>query len=149
MFFSSYSGKTILTMKKNLKSSAVLFALLTISMSFVSKPKASEDTPLAVQQDGITIPENVKTIIDIKCMNCHKPDARNEKAKEKLQWEKVVKMNKEEQADFIAEMFEVLEEGKMPPPRMVERNPKIKLTEDETKALLAWMEVEEKRVKGK
>ncbi|KYG75469.1 heme-binding domain-containing protein [Roseivirga echinicomitans] len=135
-------------MKNILKPSAVLFALLMISVSFISKPEAIEVT-VSVEQDGITIPENIQLIIEAKCMNCHKPDARNEKAREKLQWEKVAKMNKEEQAHLIAELFEVLEEGKMPPARTVERNPESKLTDDETKALLAWVEVEEKRIKGK
>lgn len=100
------------------------------------------------QHEGITFPENVKAIIDAKCMGCHKPDARNEKAKKKLQWEKVPKMNKEEQEHLISELFEVLEEGKMPPKKMVKRKPKMKLTDDETKTLLAWAEVEEKRLKG-
>ncbi|WP_323756648.1 heme-binding domain-containing protein [Roseivirga sp.] len=135
-------------MKNILKTSAVLFALLMISVSFISKPETIEITTL-VEQEGITIPENIQLIIEAKCMNCHKPDARNEKAKEKLQWEKVAKMNKEEQTHLIAELFEVLEEGKMPPARTVERNPESKLTDDETKALLAWVEVEEKRIKGK
>lgn len=135
-------------MKKNLKMSTVLFALLMISMSFINKPEPPKVNSLAVEQEGITFPENIQAIIDAKCMNCHKPDARNEKAKEKLQWEKVAKMNKEEQSHLIAELFEVLEEGKMPPPRMVERNPKIKLTEDETKALMTWLKVEEKKIKG-
>ena len=135
-------------MKNILKTSAVLFALLMISVSFISKQETIEITTL-VEQEGITIPENIQLIIEAKCMNCHKPDARNEKAKEKLQWEKVAKMNKEEQTHLIAELFEVLEEGKMPPARMVERNPEIKLTDDETKALLTWVEAEEKRIKGK
>jgi len=100
-------------------------------------------------QEGITFPENIQTIIDAKCMGCHKPDARNEKAKEKLQWEKVAAMNTEEQSHLVAELFEILEEGKMPPPRMVERNPDMKLTDDETKQLLAWVEAEDKRLKGK
>ncbi|WP_421976405.1 heme-binding domain-containing protein [Roseivirga seohaensis] len=135
-------------MKNFLKASALLFAFLIISVSFKSKPEAPLIQAIN-EQEGITFPENIQVIIDAKCMNCHKPDARNEKAKEKLQWEKVAKMNKEQQADFIAEMFEVLEEGKMPPARMVERNPDMKLTDDETKALLTWMEAEEKRIKGK
>ena len=58
-------------------------------------------------------------------------------------------MNKEQQEDFIAEMFEVIEDGDMPPARMVERNPKMKLTDEENKAFMAWLEKEEKRLKGK
>ncbi len=99
-------------------------------------------------QDGIEITGKVKEIIEAKCMGCHKPDARNEKARKKLQWIKVPEMNKEEQEHLVAELFEVLEDGKMPPKRTVERRPQMKLTDDETKTLLAWVEKEEKRLKG-
>ena len=132
---------------KNQTIAAVLtLALFFISASFVSKPAPITNAPL---QDGIAFPENIQAIIDAKCMNCHKPDARNEKAREKLQWVKVAEMDKEAQADLVAELFEVLEEGKMPPSRTVERNPDMKLTDEETKAMLAWLEKEEKRLKGK
>lgn len=133
---------------RNFLKTVLILAIVTLStMAFTLKPIENENQVL-VNQDGITIPEGVKAIIEAKCMNCHKPDARNEKAREKLQWVKVPEMNKEQQEHFVAEMFEVLEEEKMPPARMVERNPQIKLTEEETKTLLAWMEKEEKRIKG-
>lgn len=103
----------------------------------------------AIQKGKITIPENVKAIIDNKCMGCHKPDSRNKKAKEKLQWEKVPKMNKEEQAHFIAEMFEVLEAGKMPPKKALERRPQMKLNLEEERVLLMWVAAEEQRLKAK
>jgi cytochrome c551/c552 len=126
-------------------------ALLVFALALMSVTKSNDQTndQYTNLQEGITFPENIQTIIDAKCMGCHKPDARNEKAREKLQWEKVAAMNTEEQTHLIAELFEILEEGKMPPPRMVERNPDMKLTEDETKQLLTWVEAEDKRLKGK
>lgn len=125
----------------------LVFALALMSVATISNDQTN-DQPSHLQE-GITFPENIQTIIDAKCMGCHKPDARNEKAREKLQWEKVAAMNTEEQTHLIAELFEILEEGKMPPPRMVERNPDMKLSEDETKQLLTWVEAEDKRLKGK
>ena len=126
---------------------------MVFALAFMSAASQQNDSSVgeisSMQEGGITFPENIQTIIDAKCMGCHKPDARNEKAKEKLQWEKVAAMNTEEQAHLVAELFEILEEGKMPPPRMVERNPDMKLTDDETKQLLAWVEAEDKRLKGK
>ncbi len=126
--------------------SAVIFLCL-VSVAFVMKPVTPEASVLQ-DQEGITFPEDVKAIIDAKCMGCHKPDSRNTKAKEKLQWASVAKMNKEEQDHFIDEMFEVLEDGKMPPKKALERRPQMKLTDEETKTLLAWVEAEEKRLKG-
>ena len=111
---------------------------------------ANTELPATIvfQERGITFPENVQAIITAKCTGCHKPDARNEKAREKLQWVKVPEMNLEEQADLIAELFEVLEDGKMPPKKTVERKPEMKLTKEESATLLAWVEKEEKRIKG-
>lgn len=136
-------------MKKLFTTSGALLVFALAFMSAASQQNDSAVGEISSMQEGITFPENIQTIIDAKCMGCHKPDARNEKAKEKLQWEKVAAMNTEEQAHLVAELFEILEEGKMPPPRMVERNPDMKLTDDETKQLLAWVEAEDKRLKGK
>ncbi|MBO3698404.1 heme-binding domain-containing protein [Roseivirga sp. E12] len=134
-------------MKNLFKNSVALLVVILFSTAFVSKPS---DTLEVIDQDsdGIEITGKVKEIIEAKCMGCHKPDARNEKAREKLQWVKVPDMNKEEQEHLIDELFEVLEEGKMPPKRIVERRPQMKLTDEETKILMAWVEKEEKKLKG-
>ena len=100
------------------------------------------------QQTGITFPEDVKAIIDAKCMGCHKPDARNEKARKKLQWVKVPKMNLKEQKSFLGDMSEVLEEGEMPPAKMLKRKPEMELTLEENRVLITWVEAEDKRVRG-
>lgn len=134
-------------MNKLTKPVAVLIVLTMISVAFVMKPEPA-DIHVFQDQAGITFPEDVQTIIDAKCMGCHKPDSRNTKAKEKLQWASVAKMNKEEQEHLVDELFEVLEDGKMPPKKTLERRPQMKLTDEETKTLLAWVEAEEKRLKG-
>ncbi|MBO6495175.1 MAG: heme-binding domain-containing protein [Roseivirga sp.] len=134
-----------------MKRFTLFFALMgTVVISSAFKYEPIETNAVQLHQDSkIELPDNIKEIVEAKCMNCHKPDARNEKAREKLQWVKVPEMNKEQQEDFIAEMFEVIEDGDMPPARMVERNPKMKLTDEENKAFMAWLEKEEKRLKGK
>lgn len=134
-------------MKRVIQITLSIVVCALISLSFVLKP-AIDCSPMVQDRNAITFPENVKTIIDTKCMGCHKPDSRNTKAREKLQWVKVAQMNKEEQEHLVDELFEVLEDGKMPPKKAVERRPQMKLTDEETKALLAWAEAEEKRLKG-
>ncbi|RKQ42283.1 heme-binding protein [Roseivirga pacifica] len=120
-------------------------AVSGLSLAFAPKPVATNSVG---SNDKIELPDNIKAIVEAKCMGCHKPDARNEKAREKLQWVKVPEMNLEEQEDFVAEMFEVIEEGEMPPERTVERRPEMKLTAEENAAFIAWLEKEEKRLKG-
>lgn len=135
-------------MKSVFKVSGVLIVVLFMSSAFGFKVNDSTVHEMK-REGGIEITGQVKEIIEAKCMGCHKPDARNEKAREKLQWVKVPDMNEEEQKHLVAEMFEVLEDGKMPPKRTVERRPQMKLTDKETQVLLAWVEKEDKRLRGK
>ncbi len=128
---------------------AILSIFVVVFISSTSSRSQSDLGANLVAADGIEITGKVKEIIEAKCMNCHKPDARNEKAREKLQWVKVPEMNQEEQKHLIAELFEVLEDGKMPPKRTVERRPEMKLTDEETKTLMDWVEKEDKRLRGK
>lgn len=130
------------------KAISLIATLGLFSYGIYAGPKPMKNTNLVTLKDGITFPDNVQAIITEKCTGCHKPDARNEKAREKLQWVNVPDMDKEEQEHLIAELFEVLEDEKMPPKKTVERKPEMKLTPNETKTLLDWLEVEEKRLKG-
>lgn len=131
-----------------IKSISLVATIGLFSFGIYTAPQTVGKVDVILLEEGITFPENVQKIITEKCTSCHKPDARNEKAREKLQWVKVPEMNKEEQEHLIAELFEVLEDGKMPPKKTVERKPEMKLSPEETKILLAWIEVEEKRLKG-
>ncbi|MFY0686046.1 MAG: heme-binding domain-containing protein [Cyclobacteriaceae bacterium] len=89
-------------------------------------------------QDVLEYPEDVMAIIDNKCMGCHKPDSRNEKGKKALQWEKLLSLEKADLIATLDEMLEVLEEGSMPPEKMLEKYPDKELTKKETKTLRKW-----------
>jgi uncharacterized membrane protein len=80
------------------------------------------------------------TIINNKCYGCHSPSGRSDDAKEALLW---MELQTNEQEDIIAsldEIVEVLEEGEMPPPKIVEKYPNMKMTDDEIATLKAWAE---------
>ena len=81
-------------------------------------------------------------------MGCYKPNSRNEKAKEKLQWANVSSLNTEQQKEFANQMFKILEDSRIPPNKALQRRPQMQLTDKETKILKAGMEKEEKRIKG-
>lgn len=130
-------------MKKLILLTFLAFAAVFI-LAIAPAEKAVRETSTNLK---IELPENIKEIVEAKCMGCHKPDSRNDKAKKKLQWVKVPELDQEGQKDFIAEMFEVLEDGEMPPKKALERRPEMKLTEDEVSAFMAWLEEEEKKLK--
>lgn len=89
---------------------------------------------------SITFTVDVMSIIDNKCYGCHSPNSRNEKAKEKLIWKDLQSLDPIDAVGIMEEMLEVLEEGSMPPEKMLERNPDKKLTDGEVATLKAWVE---------
>jgi hypothetical protein len=97
---------------------------------------------------NIAYPEEVMAVIEAKCMGCHKPDARNENAREKLQWAQLTEMDTENLIGKLDAIIEVLEEGTMPPVKMLEKYPDMKLTEAETKTLTDWAESNANRLLG-
>ena len=97
---------------------------------------------------NLVFPENVMAIIENKCMGCHKPDSRNEKAKGKLQWAQLADMETEALIDKLDEIMEELEEGSMPPAKMLEKYPDMKLSDDESTILQTWADENLKRLTG-
>ncbi|CAN0290257.1 unnamed protein product, partial [Chrysoparadoxa australica] len=68
----------------------------------------------STQQLG-AYPMDVMTLITNKCLGCHSPSGKSDKAKDKLQW---VELQYMEPADLVAkldEVLEVLDKGEMPP----------------------------------
>jgi hypothetical protein len=108
----------------------------------------SPDPAVTFTDQNLVFPEDVMAIIENKCMGCHNPDAKNEKAREKLQWAQLAKMETEDLISKLDALFEVLEEGEMPPAKMLERNPEKKLTDQETLILQNWADENIERLIG-
>lgn len=83
---------------------------------------------------------DVLGVIDAKCLGCHSPSGRNEKSRKALQWEKLQAMEAVDAYATLDEIMEVLDEGSMPPEKIVEKYPNMKLTEEETATLRTWTE---------
>lgn len=84
------------------------------------------------------IPAHVKTVIDQKCYGCHNADSKNNKGKEKLDWDAFEASRKAKQLATMAKINEALVNGDMPPAKYLENKPEGKLSEDELKSLLDW-----------
>lgn len=82
--------------------------------------------------------ESVSQIVQGKCYGCHSADGRIEEAKKALMWDEVPKWSRNEQIHILEEILEVTEERSMPPARMVERKPELKLTDEEVATFQAW-----------
>ena len=119
----------------------VFFFLLTMKV-YAQSPEPTRVllVPKGDTTQVLSYPLNVMAVIDGKCLGCHQPGAKSEKAMEKLQWEKLQSMDDVDLVAQLDEIMEVLEEGSMPPEKVIQKYPDLKLTDEETATLNAWTE---------
>jgi uncharacterized membrane protein len=120
-----------------------LFAALILCLAFSYRANAQRaETSVILAEDGnvVAYPLSVLSIIDQKCYGCHSPNAKNDKSKEALQWIQLQSMDPVDLLAKLGDMDEVLEEGTMPPEKLLEKYPNMKLTDEETAKLKAWVQ---------
>jgi len=93
-----------------------------------------------VAGNDLTIPEDVKVVLDNKCFGCHNVEAQSDKAKDKLLLDKINELSKAKLVAALSDINEVMVESKMPPEKFLEKKPEAKLTDDERQLLLEWSE---------
>lgn len=84
------------------------------------------------------IPEHVLTILNSKCVGCHNTDSRNEDAKKKLDFKKWEELSVVKKVGSLADIKDMLEKGKMPPDKFLNRFPDKALTPVERDSLIEW-----------
>jgi len=84
------------------------------------------------------LPEEVGTILKTSCYNCHSTGSRAEKALEKINFDDWDNYKLIKKIELLGDIGKVLEEGKMPPEKFLERNPDAKLSEDQASLLVDW-----------
>ncbi len=109
---------------------AVSGILLTLSSYRLILPEA--------HITDVDIPENVKAVLDSKCYGCHNMEAKADKAKEKLLLDKLNDLSKAKLISALSEIEEVVEEGKMPPEKFLEKYPDKELSSDEGMLIKEW-----------
>lgn len=127
-------------MKTIYNASFILLMCLFLSIDISAQKPPTQVVFADADDSAISFPLEVATLIDNKCYGCHSPQGRNDKAKEKLIWLDLQKMDKVDLVGALGEVAEVLEEGSMPPEKMIEKYPQMKLTEAEVATLKAWVE---------
>lgn len=88
------------------------------------------------------LPEQVKSIVDQSCFQCHNADSENEKAREALDFKTIDKLGRVKKITTLKEISEVVEKGEMPPKKFLEKFPEKKLTEEQAKILADWSKKE-------
>jgi heme-binding protein len=126
----------------NMKKTIVLLVpatfLFFVFQSFIFNPQAGPEFPADVKQ-------GLKT----SCYDCHSNDASNKKGKLALNFDKWDNYKLTKRVSKLDAIYEVIDEGKMPPEKYLKGNPE-KAMSDELKELICeWTEEEaEKLMKG-
>lgn len=126
----------------------ILVGLSYILHSFTFESEAKY-RPL-ISSENIDIPDDVKSIIDNKCITCHSNESSNYKAKMKMNFEKFTngKYSNGKLVSKLGKIAKKLNANKMPPEKYLVENPDKKLTDDETKLLLNWAAEQRKVLAG-
>lgn len=114
-------------MQKTFQLALLLLVTLVVLPSFITS-----DAP------SLKIPKKVNAVIQDKCYGCHSNDSKAQKAKDKLNWDSLTSLSKDEQLEKMQDIKGVLEEGSMPPGRFLEKMPEKKLTDKESAAMKKW-----------
>lgn len=112
-------------MSRTLSFGLLILATCLLLPGFTAKPKAY-------------FPKKVNAIIQEKCYGCHSAEGKSQKAKDKLMWDDLEKMEKGAQLEKIQAIQKVLEKGSMPPEKFLEKMPEKKLTDKETATMKKW-----------
>lgn len=84
------------------------------------------------------IPEEVISILQSSCFDCHTSGSRNKDAREALNFETWDDLRATKKIGSLGKINEMVEENKMPPAKYLEYNPEKKLTEAQKKLILDW-----------
>lgn len=109
-----------------------------------AQAQKKEARVLLVPQDDteqvLAYPISVMNVVNNKCLGCHSPSGKSDDAKEDLMWETLQDLSTEDMVAVLDEIVEVLEEGKMPPKKIVAKYPNMKLSDEESATLKEWAE---------
>ncbi len=132
---------------------AILIPMILVGLSyflhsFTVEPEVNYK-PLT-SSENIDIPDDVKSIIDNKCISCHSDESKSYKAKMKINFEKFTngKYSNGKLVSKFGKIAKKLNANKMPPEKYLVENPDKKLTDDETKLLLSWASDQRKILAG-
>jgi len=127
-------------MKKPLLFLTILIAGAAVMfLSFTSINAAAPDST-ASNNAAIEIPENVQQVIDKSCFGCHNSESRSDKAKKKLQWDKLGELKTYKLVGTLSDISDVVTKHDMPPKEFLEKKPEATPTAVEKKILAEWAE---------
>jgi cbb3-type cytochrome oxidase cytochrome c subunit len=84
------------------------------------------------------IPDEISTILKSSCYNCHSAAKGSEKPLKAVDFEQWGQYRVTRQIGLLGDIGKMVEEGKMPPGKYLEKNPDRTLSEAQKKLLADW-----------
>lgn len=88
------------------------------------------------------IPDEISTILKNSCYDCHTAAKGSEKSLKAVDFEQWDQYRLTKQIGLLGDIGKVVEEGKMPPGKYLEKKPDAKLSEAQVKLLADWTKQE-------
>jgi hypothetical protein len=127
----------------------LLFLVITAMgfglISFTFQTKDSGIKSVAADEN-FEIPENVQQVIDKSCYGCHNSESQSEKARKKLQWDKLGKLKTYKLIGKLTDIADVTANSEMPPEEFLAKKPEATPTAIEKKILSEWAENKAKKL---
>lgn len=116
----------------------ILSAIVVAGFFFLNFTTQTNDNKSMVVKEGFVIPEDIQGIVDNSCYGCHHTDSQNEKGKKKLDFDKLADLKTYKLVGKLADMADVVKGGDMPPKKVLQKYPDMKLSDEQKTKLVDW-----------
>ena len=89
-------------------------------------------------QEGGQFPEDVAKILKVHCMDCHVTASKNDKAKDKLNFDNWNKLNMLKKTGKLNDIVETVKDREMPPEKYINHYPDKKLSDEQINTIVKW-----------
>ncbi len=102
--------------------------------------------PIAPENPDLDWPEEITTLLDKACYDCHIADSKNMKAKTAINFSKWNDLKLSKKQKKMNAILEVTKERDMPPNKYLKNYPENALTDDEVNTIVEWAEEQRKQM---
>jgi len=126
-----------------------IFSILIISTSLVL-PEHNNETELLYPGEELTLdfPENIISILERSCFDCHSNSSKNFMSKGKLNFSKWDDYEKKKKISKLNKICEDVQDGSMPKKKYKKKHPESILSEEDINLICKWVEDESNKLLG-
>jgi hypothetical protein len=102
--------------------------------------------PTAPENPDLDWPEEITTLLDKACYDCHSSDAKNVKAKSAINFSKWNDLKLSKKQKKMNAIMDVVKMKDMPPNKYLKNYPENALSDDEINTIVSWAEEQMKQM---